>query len=84
MTDEAIHKKLKEYYENNLERYIKEHPGEYILIEENFVESFYKNKVKFGDEIYKKYWNFSDYTVFGTMIPQNNSESIALKNNEFA
>jgi hypothetical protein len=74
MTDSFLHKKLREYYQQNLEKYIKEHPGEYILIEKDYEESFYKNKVQLGCAINKKYWSSKDYTIFGTQIPGANSE----------
>lgn len=70
MANSLLSKVLQEYYKENLERYIKEHSGEYILIEVGFIESFYKTKIEFDTEIDKKYGNSIGYTILGTRIPE--------------
>ena len=85
MVNSLLSEALQEHYKENLERYVREHPGEYILIEEGFIESFYKTKPEFEKEVDKKYGDSMSYTILGTRIPekiQNNwliLETIALK-----
>jgi hypothetical protein len=61
---------LREHYSNNLERYVKEHPGEYILIGTYFEESFYKTELELKFGIEKKYGSIYGSTFLGTNIPK--------------
>jgi hypothetical protein len=61
---------LREHYNNNLERYVLKHPGEYILIGTYFEESFYKTKLDLDSGIEKKYGSIYGSTFLGTQIPK--------------
>lgn len=74
MTNYQLAAKLGEHYHNNLERYVKEHPGEYILIEEYGSETFYKDKSELDRAIDKKYGKVYGSTFFGTQIPEKMPE----------
>lgn len=70
MANSLLYIELSQHYKTNLERYVKEHPGEYILIEEPSRESFYKSESEMNDGIYKKYGDSMSYTIFSTQIPE--------------
>ena len=74
MANSLLAQELNEYYEDNLERYVKEHPGEYILIEQIFMESFYATQSELNNAIQKKYGNSMSYTIIGTQIPKEMSK----------
>jgi hypothetical protein len=78
-----VHILLNEYYDTNLDRYIKEHPGEVVHIsireytetdelkEEDVIESFFKQKSKLEKFIDEKYGKATGYTFLKAKIPDN-------------
>lgn len=72
MVSLEVWKKLRKHYESNLEKYVKEHPEEYVLLEDgsNIKESFYKAETELEEYISDKYGNNIGYTVFSEKIPK--------------
>ncbi|MBL7100434.1 MAG: hypothetical protein ISS23_00600 [Nanoarchaeota archaeon] len=73
MVSIEVFKKLKKHYENNLAKYVKEHPEEYILLEDEskIKESFYKTEIELKEYISDKYGDNLGYTVFSEKIPKD-------------
>ena len=77
------HLLLNDYYHENLNKYIKEHPGEWIHIsireytetdelkEEDVIENFFKQKSKLERFIDKEYKGKRGYTFVLEKIPDN-------------
>jgi hypothetical protein len=63
------HLLLNEQYNRNLGEYIDNHPGEWILIEKNKKEHFFKHKPDLEEFIDKKYGNTTGYTYLKEIIP---------------
>jgi len=74
MADSLLYQELSEHYKSNLEKYVKEHPGEYILIEQYCIESFYATQSELNNAIKKKYGDSMSYTIIGTQIPKEMSK----------
>ncbi len=72
MVSLAVTKKLEEHYKNNLERYVKEHSEEYLLLEDwpDIKESFYKTRSELETYKSNKYGIRIGYTILIEKIPK--------------
>jgi hypothetical protein len=64
------HQEMEKKYRNNLEQYIREHPGEFVLFEKDgkIEETFYKTEKEL-DKAIEKYKGLFGPTFFSAQIP---------------
>lgn len=70
----AIMEEQREHLRKNLAKYKREHPGEWLFLNESLEETFYKTEEEFNKAM-KPYENSFGATIFTTRIPFDNKRA---------
>ena len=74
-----LRKEMEKYYYMNIERYILEHPSEFVLINtygNSFEETFFETEEEMNKLVGKKYGGRAQATYFKAQVPASLEELI--------